>query len=89
MHDRSRYTGRMAKRPTDPNQLAKMIVDQATKADELPSADLRSQIAKLLGRQGGLSGGPARAAALSPKRRTEIAKRAAATRWAKKGPKNP
>ena len=36
-----------------------------------------------LGRLGGLKGGKARAASLTPERRTEIAKKAAATRWAK------
>jgi hypothetical protein len=37
--------------------------------------------AAALGRLGGLKGGPARAAALSPERRREIARRAAARRW--------
>jgi hypothetical protein len=37
--------------------------------------------AAALGRLGGLKGGPARAAALSPKRRREIARAAAAARW--------
>lgn len=77
------------KRPTDPNQLAKFIVDRATGSQPEPDAALRSQMAKLLGHQGGLRGGPARAAALSPRRRTEIAKAAAATRWAAKPKKRP
>lgn len=34
-----------------------------------------------LGRRGGLKGGPARAAALSPARRREIARAAARARW--------
>lgn len=33
------------------------------------------------GRKGGLKGGPARAAALSPERRKEIAGKAARSRW--------
>ena len=33
------------------------------------------------GRKGGLKGGPARARALSPERRKEIAEKAAKTRW--------
>jgi hypothetical protein len=37
--------------------------------------------AAALGRLGGLRGGPARAAALSPERRREIARRAARKRW--------
>lgn len=39
--------------------------------------------AAALGRLGGLKGGPARAAALSPARRREIARHAAAKRWAR------
>ncbi len=37
-----------------------------------------------LGRKGGQAGGHARAAMLSPERRSEIAKKAAETRWSKK-----
>jgi hypothetical protein len=39
-----------------------------------------------LGRRGGIKGGPARANALTPERRKEIAQKAANTRWAKKLP---
>ena len=39
--------------------------------------------ASALGRLGGRRGGPARAAALSPKRRAEIARKAALARWKK------
>ncbi len=35
-----------------------------------------------IGRKGGLKGGKARAAALTPEQRSEIAKKAAAARWA-------
>jgi len=38
-----------------------------------------------LGHLGGLKGGPARAEALSPKRRTEIARLAALARWGRVG----
>lgn len=44
----------------------------------------KNPAAVALGRLGGLKGGNARAAELSPKRRKEIAQKAAATRWAKK-----
>jgi len=37
-----------------------------------------------LGRRGGLKGGKARAAKMTPERRAEIARKAAKTRWAKK-----
>ena len=36
-----------------------------------------------IGRKGGLKGGKARAKKLSPEKRTEIASKAAKTRWAK------
>ena len=44
------------------------------------SSDLRKQAAAF-GRLGGLKGGRARAARLSPRRRSEIARNAAAARW--------
>jgi len=43
----------------------------------------RNPHAAALGRLGGLRGGKARAAALSPKRRREIARAAARARWGK------
>jgi hypothetical protein len=43
--------------------------------------------AQALGRLGGMKGGKARAEKLSPKRRAEIAKRAAQARWKRKKPK--
>ena len=72
------------KRPTDPNQLAKFIVDSATGDVPEPNLAMRRMMARMLGASGGRKGGPARAAALSPSRRAEIAKRAAAARWKKK-----
>jgi hypothetical protein len=76
---------RSSKRPRDVNSLAKFIVDSAVgvhpKGDLLP--DGRDPAAVALGRKGGLKGGKARAQKLSPKRRAEIAKKAAAARWSK------
>ena len=67
------------KRPRDTNQLAKLIVDVATgEADDATLAKAEAQ------RKGGLKGGVARANALDPQRRQEIARKAAAARWAKK-----
>jgi hypothetical protein len=78
MPDRSR------KRPRDPNQLGKMIVDIATgEADDAPEDDGKDPAAVELGRKGGLKGGRARADKLTPARRAEIAKRAAAARWSR------
>lgn len=73
------------KLPTDTNKKAKSVVDLATgqTANNLTS-DGKNAAAVSLGRQGGLKGGKARAASLTPARRKAIAKKAAATRWAKK-----
>jgi hypothetical protein len=73
------------KRPKDTNVLAKSIVDIATgeQQDETTSDAIKAAAAAL-GRKGGLKGGPARAKALSSKKRSEIAKKAAAARWHKK-----
>jgi hypothetical protein len=77
----------------DPNELAKSIVDQLTGSAPRPSepADApppsepeKNPAAVALGRLGGKKGGPARAKALSKKRRAEIAKKAAVARWRQK-----
>ncbi|PHQ96991.1 MAG: histone H1 [Marinosulfonomonas sp.] len=66
------------KRPRDANQLSKMIVDVATgEVDDTPPEKAEGQ------RRGGLKGGKARAAKLSPEERSEIAKVAAMARWKK------
>jgi hypothetical protein len=69
------------KRPTDLNQLAASIVQAATEG-EPEDKDKRDPAAVALGRKGGLKGGKARAAKLTPEERSEIAKKAAQARWA-------
>lgn len=49
--------------------------------DDIVNEVAISVTASDLGRRGGLVGGPARASALSPERRSEIARRAARARW--------
>lgn len=73
---------RSSKRPRDLNQLAKLITDRATgqAESEKPDQD-KDPAAVSLGRRGGLKGGPARARILTAKRRKEIAKKAATSRW--------
>lgn len=72
------------RRPTDPNQLAKSIVDQATgHTEEQPQVHEKNPAAVALGRLGGKKGGPARAEKLTPDERREIAKKAASARWKK------
>lgn len=75
-----------ARKLGDTNQLAAFIVQQATHEGE-PEAeqedDTRNPAAVALGKLGGKKGGPARARSLTPQRRSEIAKKAAAARWRK------
>ena len=74
----------MGKRPRDPNQLAKLIVDIATgEAEDLVSPTKKA--ASVRGRSGGLKGGKARAKTLTPAERSDIARVAATARWKKKG----
>ena len=62
----------------DINQIAHSIVKDATEKDQE-----KNPAAFTLGRLGGLVGGHARAKKLSAKRKKEIAKKAAKTRWKK------
>ncbi len=73
---------RSSKRPRDVNELAKRLVDEATGDAEPfdPNAG-KDPAAVALGRKGGLKGGKARAARMTPEQRTEAAKKAAAARW--------
>jgi hypothetical protein len=47
-------------------------------------AEEMRELARRLGRRGGLKGGKARAEKLTPEERSEIARKAADARWAKK-----
>lgn len=69
-----------AKRPRDPNQLGKLVVDIATGESDEPKAPSEKQPAR---RRAGKSGGKARASTLTPERRSEIARKAAQARWAR------
>ena len=66
----------------DLNIQAKNVVDIATGEIEKPEST-KNKAAVSLGRLGGLKGGKARAAKLSPERRKEIAQIAAKKRWNK------
>jgi hypothetical protein len=82
------HTVRMAKhpkRPRDTNQLAHVIAQLATgELADVKTEDGKDPAAVALGRKGGLKGGKARAEKLSAAKRRAIAKKAAASRWAKK-----
>jgi hypothetical protein len=69
------------KRPADFNSLAWQIVQEAT-AEKEPAPE-KNAAAVELGRLGGKKGGKARAEALSPEKRAEIARKAALSRWSK------
>ena len=66
----------------DTNQLAHRIARIAA-GEDVPSLKRhrKNPAAVALGRRGGLQGGKARAAALSPAKRSAIAKKAAQARW--------
>jgi general stress protein YciG len=63
------------RRPRDPNQLGKLIVDISVGEveDRAPAGPPRNEAAAELGRKGGV----ARAKAMTPERRAEIARKAA------------
>jgi hypothetical protein len=76
------------KRPRDPAQLAKLIVDIAVGEVEDKESDPidegKNPAAVALGRKGGKKGGKARWANLTPEERSEAASLAAQARWRKK-----
>jgi hypothetical protein len=77
---------RSRKRPTDVNELGAWIVERATsdEPEPRPEPDGKDPAAVALGRKGGLKGGKARAATMTPEQRSEAARKAAAARWSKK-----
>lgn len=70
-------TERRKPRPRDPLQLAKLIGDIATGQTDDKVEDGKDAAAVEMGRKGGR----ARAEAITPERRAEIARRAASLRW--------
>ena len=66
-------------------QTAFDVVQQAIGEVVPEPVDEKKKAAQDSGRRGGLVGGTARAATLTPEQRSEIAKKAAAKRWAKTG----
>jgi hypothetical protein len=76
---------RSSKRPRDPNQLGKLIVDLATgEVEDIPDDSGKDPAAVALGRRGGLKGGKARAAKMTREQRSDAARRAAQARWSAK-----
>jgi hypothetical protein len=71
---------RRLKRPRDPIQLGKLIVDIATGQIEDQVEDAAASEVR---RKAGIEGGNARARSLSAERKSEIAKTGANARWRK------
>jgi len=77
------------KRPRDPNQLARWIVDRSTNEVEgpeavtapMPPSDL-SEYMGAIGRKGGQIGGKRRLKTMTKVQRQRVAAKAARTRWA-------
>ena len=68
----------------DLNQMAYAIVQAATDESEpVEEPTTKNPHAVALGRLGGLKGGKARAAKLTPQKRKEISKKAISARWNK------
>jgi len=70
--------------PSDPNSAAKSVLDRIDQLTSDQPEQVKNPAAQALGRLGGLKGGKARAASMTPEQRREIAKKAAASRWGKK-----
>ena len=78
------------KRPRDPNQLAKWIVDQSTSETPqpepatIPAAPVNlSEYMAAIGRKGGRIGGKRRMKTMTGDERSKIAVKAAKARWRK------
>ena len=74
MRDRSTKRPGATPQPASGNETPEARVQAAPVPDKDPAA-------VALGRKGGLKGGKARAAKLTPEKRSEIARKAAAARW--------
>lgn len=79
---KKRFARRRPDRPRDPAELGRLVVEMATGQrpnDSFEDGDPPPES------EGRARGGTARAAALAPERRREIAKKAAAARWSAEG----
>lgn len=76
--------------PKDPSQFARSVLDRIIEkydpeavSDQPAEPNPKNERAQAAGRLGGLKGGKARAAQLSPAKRKKIASKAAKARWEK------
>jgi hypothetical protein len=70
-----------ARKPRDVNQLARSVIERIERATEASPG--KDPLAAALGRRGGLKGGPARMAGMTPDQRRKLAQKAARARWGK------
>ena len=75
-------------RSEDANEIAFRVVQESTRDREVTptprkKAKRKNPAAVALGRKGGLKGGKARAAKLTPEQRAESARNAAVARWSR------
>jgi len=75
---------RISKNLKDPNQIAAAVVALSTSEEPTIDRQTLSRVMAEMGRKGGRIGGKRRLQTLSPKRRKEIARKAARSRWNKK-----
>jgi hypothetical protein len=71
-------------RPTDVNQLARHMVDVLTGQSDSTSEPTRDEVSRVmasLGRKGGKIGGKRRMETMTAKERSDVALKAAQTRW--------
>jgi len=73
------------KRPHDPNQLGKWVVEHSTAEPEpapaVPTPESLSAYMSAMGRKGGAIGGKRRLLTMTPEKRREVAAKAAKARW--------
>jgi hypothetical protein len=78
------------KRPRDPNQLAKWVVEHSTAEPApvvpVPTPESLSAYMSAMGRKGGAIGGKRRLLTMTPEKRREVATKAAEARWKKPRP---
>jgi hypothetical protein len=72
---------RISKKLKDSNQIAAAVVALSTSEDAPMDASLLSKAMAEMGRKGGKIGGKRRLETLTPKRRSQIARKAAKSRW--------
>lgn len=73
------------KRPVDVNQWAHQMVQESTKEQETTRPITKSDISRIMaemGRKGGKKGGKRRLETMTPAQRSDVALKAAQTRWA-------